>query len=56
MRFHDLQETHQLGDSAFRRQVHLTKSGETPTLAAALPGAGNDLLVFGDRGVGHQAP
>lgn len=44
------------GDSAFRRQIHLTKSGETPTLAAALPGAGNDLLVFGDRGIGHQAP
>ena len=43
-------------DRAFRRQIHLTKSGETPTLAAALPGAGKDLLVFGDRGVGHQAP
>ena len=43
-------------DGAFRRQVHLTKSGETPTLATALPGTGNDLLVFGDRGVGHQAP
>ena len=44
------------GDAPFRHQIHTTKAGETPTLAAALPGAGNDLLVFGDRGVGHQAP
>lgn len=43
-------------DAAFRRQVHVTQSGETPTLAAVLPRAGNDLLLFGDRGVGRQPP
>ncbi|MGO4220692.1 WD40/YVTN/BNR-like repeat-containing protein [Lysobacter sp. TAF61] len=43
------------GDAGFRRLTHTVRTGETPTLAAALPVAGNAVLVFGDRGVGRVA-
>ncbi len=42
-------------DTGFTRQVHTTRTGETPTLAAVLR-TGNGMLVFGDRGIGRQSP
>lgn len=47
------------GGAAFRRpehSVHAVLTGETPNLAAALPVAGDAVVVFGDRGISRLAP